>query len=196
MKHKLLLAFVAAFALMACNGDEIDDLKKRLNKVENIIGSNEPISIRYSTTDGNDADIVKNKSFYFKSTDWETSYAGDNGDGTYYIYIERFSDVDWQDGASFDFYYDSNTGEVEVNQLEAYFEHESGQYQNVNFYSWAGENEMTVTVKSFDPETGKIDITAVATSTSAYEYNEYSGKPMTLNMSFKGKVGVFPNINL
>lgn len=51
---------------------------------------------------------------------------------------------------------------------------------------------LTLTVKSFDPSTGKIEFTFEAASTADYDGNIYDGKPMTLsNGSFKGTVSPY-----
>src|SRR6185503_3021314 len=113
MKYKLLLAFAAvAFVFTACNNDEIDSLKKRIKILENATGTNEPIIAKFSTTNDVGAPVIKNTGFYFKSVNYYSSYMSDNGDGTIYVYMERFSDVDLYDYADIGFNYDPETKEV------------------------------------------------------------------------------------
>jgi hypothetical protein len=197
MKVKFLYLLIAsALVFSSCNQDEIDELDSRLDKVENTLGTNEPISIKFSTKDYNNADVVKNTAFYFKSTDSETSYLGDNGDGTYWISVERFSDVEWYDGAWFSFQYDPATKEVAYASAGAYFEHSNGNYIDGNFYYWQTGSTITVTVNSFDAATGKINVSIKATSTNDYGYNEYEGRGMSCDFTFKGKLGLFDENNM
>jgi hypothetical protein len=198
MKHKLLLAFVAsALVLTACNGDEIDDLKKRVNTLEEITGSNEPIVAKFATTNGDDDAVVKNTAYYFKAGSDETSYISDYGDGTFYVYVERFSDVEWYNGAWFEFYYDSETGEVYNQSGGMYYDNTmDGQYLNSRFYYYDAETTAEITLNSINTTTGKVNVSFHGTTTAASTNNVYSNKPMTLNLTFKGQLDVYHETNL
>jgi hypothetical protein len=195
MKHKLLLAFVAAFALAACNGDEIDELKDRVNTLEEITGSNEPITGTLTTTNDADDDFVKKNTYYFKAGAEDTHGMWDNGDGTYYVYVERFSDVDWNNGAWFQFNYNPETGEV-TNPYAGMYHEYSERY--VNAYIYPGsytDNVVTVTVNGFNVASGKINVTVHATTSDASENNPFTGNALTLDLSFKGTLQFFEESN-
>jgi hypothetical protein len=179
-----------AFVFMACNGDEIDALKKRVNTLEKITGSNEPIKGTLTTKDADNADYTQSATFYFKAGADDTHGMWDNGDGTFYVYVERFSDVEWYYGAWFYFTYEPATGEVTNANCGMYNQY-SDRYINAYFYPSNGENTVDVTVNSFSETTGKISVSLEAVSTDAYGSNAFGGHGMTLDLSFKGTCQVF-----
>ena len=190
MKQKFLIALMAVpLVFFSCNQDEIDALEKRLKRVENSIG-NEPITFKFSTTDYDDNDVDKNAAYYFQSTPGSTHYMSENGDGTYYVYVERFSDVDWNDYVRVSFDYDPET--KEVSNVYSELDYQESNFNNIEarFYEW-DEATITVTVKSFNASTGKISFTAHSETTANSSYNYFEGQPMTLDLSFRGNLGLF-----
>jgi hypothetical protein len=192
MKHRLLLAFVTlAFVFAGCNGDEIDDLTKRVNQLEKITGSNEPMIIDFATQDDADEDVIKNTSYFFKAAGWYTQYMGDRGDGTYEVYVERLGDLDWDEDAWFYFVYDPETGDVTEQSCGIYFYSYDRRTINASFRLTNVENTVDVTVKSFNVATGKIDVTVNGATTTNSDNNTYTGNAMTMKLSFKGTLQPF-----
>jgi hypothetical protein len=191
MNFKLLTIFgLAAIVFTGCNKDEINDLEKRLDKVENSLGTNEPIKMEFSTKTGQGEDIIKNTAFLFKSAGYD-NFIEDNQDGTFDVYVERFSDVEWYEGAWIDFTYNPTTKEVTNPTMRPYFYDKYGVWINPLFSPNTAGNSITINVKSFDGVSGKIDLTVTASTTADAPNNEYAGKSMSCSLSFKGKLNVY-----
>jgi hypothetical protein len=198
MKLKLLSGLaVIGLLFSSCNKDEINDLEARLDQVESRIG-NDPISFKYTSSYTDGTPIVKNGAYFFKSTGESTHYLEDYGDGTYGVYVERFADVDWNQYAWFYFEYDGNTKEVTYSSAGIWFTNSDWNY--INCYVYPGsytENAVTVTVKSFNAETGSINVTVHATTTDNSDNNNsyVSKKAQTLDLTYKGQLEIFDSSN-
>src|SRR5689334_15235112 len=109
MKLRSLLSLAIVMGILSSCG--INDLEDRLDKVENALGTNEPLTIDFKTTNYDDQEIHEQTSYLFKAKGLYNNYIEDYQDGTYYVYLERFADVAWNEGAWVEFYYNANTGE-------------------------------------------------------------------------------------
>src|SRR5688572_393346 len=92
-KVKLLVSVVAALSLLVSCGDDIDDLDKRLDVIEEGLGANEPVKATFTTTDDNDEEVVEKGPFIFERNMWN-AVISDHGDSIYQVYITRFSTLE------------------------------------------------------------------------------------------------------
>lgn len=186
LKSFLSLAFVLGI-LSSCG---INDLEDRLDKVEDALGTNEPLSVDFLTTNLDGADIAKETSYLFKRKGYY-EYIEDNQDGTYDVYIERFSDVDMQESAWIYFEYNSATQEVSDESAGVQYYDKSGRWINPGFYDGDAGNTISITVNALNAETGAVNVKVTASTDETATNNEYAGQPMSCTFSFKGKLDVF-----
>lgn len=189
MKLKSIALIAVVMIVSSCG---IGDLEDRVGKIENALGTNEPLTVKFATTNNNNDAIVDNSTYLFKPGG-DGEYMGKYTDGDEYVdvYIERFSDVEWYEGAWINFTYNVTTKEITDAEGGTYFTDQFGSDRSYNFYSWASENTTTIKVNSINLETGVVDVSLESSSTAAYQYNAYQGKPMNLEIKFKGKLPVF-----
>jgi hypothetical protein len=185
-----LNSFIWLFIVMIVSSCGINELEDRLDKVENALGTNEPLSIDFQTKNLEDLDVSKKFSFLFKSKGYN-EYLEDNQDGTVDVYIERFSDVDWNEGAWIGFEYDLNTKEISNQEAGVYFYDRFGRWINPRFDPDNAGNTLTLKVNSINIETGSVDVDVTASTDGTASNNEYTGKPMNCTFKFKGKLDVF-----
>jgi hypothetical protein len=178
-----------ALAIFSSCSDD-DGLDNRLDKVEDALGTDEPLKVTFSTTNYDDVTIASNRTYLLKSSG-TNEYIWDNLDGTYEIYIERFSDVEWYEGAWIEFTYNPETREVTNDEAGTYFYDQFGSYHNARFYENQDANAVEIEVNSFNAETGKISVNVTANSEEAYGNNIYEGNPMTMTLRFRGNLRVF-----
>lgn len=191
MRYRLLAAVFTAFALTACYDDEISELRKKIKKLEAATGTNEPIIATFSTATGAGNPVTKKIAYYFSSVNWATSMAYDGG--TYIIRVERAADVEWQSVAHFAFIYDPVSGEATGATCGLNFLNADGNIIDPNFVpglvpEFYSENTVDVSIQYFNIETGQIRLTIHATTTAESYNNVYTGKPMTLDLKFSGKL--------
>jgi hypothetical protein len=190
-KLKLMLPAILCLGLLAsCN--DTDDLEKRLDHVEDALGTNEPLRVDFATTNYDDVAVESERVYRLKPSG-DNEYIYDNQDGTYYVYIERFGNVDWEEGAWMEFTYDSETKTVTEGAVGTYFNDFYGSYKNVRFYQESVGNTLEIDVNSFNPETGKISVDAIGSSTTDYPNNIFEGKPMNISLAFRGVLNVYLN---
>ena len=187
MKLKSIILLAVVTLASSCG---ISDLEDRVGKIENALGTNEPFTVKFSTKNYDDVDVVDNTTYLFKSGG-DSEYIGINPDGTMSIYIERFSDVEWNEGAWIDFDYDPTTKEITNERAGTYFYNRFEQYMNTRFYSSDTECAITVTVNKIDTSTGLVDVSVEASTTANSGYNYFETKPMTGTFKFRGKLPVF-----
>lgn len=175
------------FLASACG---INDLEDRLSKIEGALGTNEPFAVDFSTKDGNNEDVLNKKTYLFKTVGNDEGI-WDYGNGNFYIYIERFSDVEWYESGFFGFNYNVNTKTVTDAYAGTYFTDKYGNSRSYRFYQSTTGTTLTVTVNSINTTTGKVDITVTGSTTDASSDNYYTGKPMNLSIKFKGTTRSF-----
>jgi len=225
MKKLLIVfgVFAIGSSLVSCNKklkDDINDLKSQVNDLKNqndslktynstlqqqmngvinSLGSDEPITATTTFTDNSGATRTVTGTYRFKSSDYSTQKAVKNSDGSYDIYIERFSDVSWYEGAWVSFNYNPTTKAVTNIQGGQYWDDADSYRNNAYYYSsYSGTGlTLTITVNSFDTTTGAISMkftgagTADYTSSVSTSYSPNSGKPEATNFTFAGKLHIF-----
>ncbi len=187
---KLRPVLFIAFAVGILSSCGVNDLEDRLDKIENALGTNEPLAIDFKTTNLDDQEIIKKTSYLFKTSGYN-EYINDNGDGTFEVYIERFSDVEWYEGAWISFTYDPATKETSDESTRVYFYDKFGNYVNPRFTNGDDGNTFALTVKSINVETGAVNVSVVASTDATAANNEFTAKPMTCNFTFAGTLPVF-----
>jgi len=189
-KLKTFLTVVMVLGLLA--SCDIDDLENRIEKIEDGLGYDEPIKVNFSTTNYQDEPVTEIGPFMFEGTS-NTAGIYDYGDGTYYIWVERFTHLDFDNGsvpsAYVDFVYNSTTGEVTEGELDLTFVMDSGWWLYPYFVTEGGsEQTFTIEVNSINLETGSINFSFDGETTDAYSNNVFEGEAMKVSGSFKGKL--------
>lgn len=175
--------------------DKNSSLQNQLDGIANAIGSDEPITATTTFQDNSGANRTITATYKFKSSDYYTQYMLDNGDGSYNIYIERFGDIDGNEGVSASFNYNPTTKAV-TNVSAQHYWNDADPYGDYAYYasSYTTGLTMSLTVESFNLTTGAISIKFNASGTDAYT-NNYGGpnygKPVSTNFAFTGKVKFF-----
>jgi hypothetical protein len=209
----MLVAGATLFS--SCNKklkDDISDLEKKVNElkkhnselqeqvngVENILGSNEPIAATTTFVDNNDATRTITGVYKFKGGNNETQHMIKNDDGTYDIYIERISDVGWEEGAWVGFTYNPTTKAVTNKRGGQYWDDQDPYYDNVRYdEDYTTGLTFNITVNSLNVATGDISLNFSASGTAAYTnaveyyYVPNKGKPVSTTFTFAGKLKVF-----
>lgn len=213
----ILIAGAATFT--SCNKnlkDDIKDLKnqvdtlkkhnselqEQVNGIESALGSNEPIAVTSTFVDDNNTTRTIKEVYKFKSSGAETQSLRENGDGTYDIYIERFSDVEWYEGAWVAFTYNPTSKAITNKRGGHYWSDMDSYGDRTRFdevsYGGAGLT-ITITVNNINLATGEISLSFAASGTGAYTNTIHSyycpnqGQPMSTSFSFTGKLKLFPH---
>lgn len=175
------------------------ELQEKVTGFDDVLGTNEPIIATTTyTDDDNKTRTVKNES-RFKASGANTHSLINNGDGTYDIYIERFSDVNWDGGAWVAFTYNPTTKELTDQRGGHYWDDADPYYDNIRYTRDYTSNGLTVaiTLKSIDLNTGDIALafsasaTGEFTSANPYYYVPNAGAPVSTTFEFAGKLRPF-----
>jgi outer membrane murein-binding lipoprotein Lpp len=174
-----------------------ETLQNQLNTTSAAIGSNEPITATTSFVDDNGATKTWTDTYNFKAGNYSTQYMEDNGDGTFDIYIERFSDVDWYEGAWVYFTYNPTTGVLSDKSGGQYWDWNLPYGDNASYYESYGNCTANITLSSINTTTGAISLSFSGTSNAAY-YTNYpyycpNDAGATTTLSFTGTLKVFPS---
>lgn len=173
------------------------NLQEQLNGVINSLGSDEPISATTTFVDNNGSTRTVKGFYKFKAIDYRTQKLVKNNDGTYDIYIERFSDVEWYEGAWVSFTYNPTTKAVSNISGGHYWDDGDSYYDNARYEGNYTGLTMSVTVDSINLTTGDISLKFSASGTAAYTnavdwyYSPNQGKPVATNFAFAGKLKLF-----
>lgn len=174
--------------------DDVKDLQGRVNEVENLIGSNEPITATTTFTDNDNATRTVSDVYKFKASGLSTQYMIKNDDGTYDVYIERFSDVDWNESAAIEFTYNPTTKAITGEQVYHDWD-DLDAYGNFSFFNEGYEgNTINITIDKFDVNTGEVSVKVTASATGDYTSQYYGpnpGKPVNTTLAFTGKLKVY-----
>ncbi|HEX6426051.1 MAG TPA: bZIP transcription factor [Niastella sp.] len=172
-------------------------LQEQLNGVVSSLGSNEPIAATTTFEDDNGVTRTISGVYKFKSTDYYTQKLVKNTDGTYEIYIERFGDLNWNEGAWVGFTYNPTTKAVTNISGGQYWSDADSYYDNARYSGTTTGLTMNVTIESLDVTTGATSLKFSASGTSAYTnavsywYVPNQGKPVSTTFSFAGKLKLF-----
>lgn len=173
------------------------NLQQQLNGVINSLGSNEPIAATTTFTDDAGATRTVTGVYKFKSNDYYTQKMVKNTDGTYDIYVERFSDVSWEEGAWVEFTYNPTTKVATNISGGQYWSDADPYYDNARYEGSYTGLTTSVTVNSFDATTGAISLKFAASGTAAYTnavyywYSPNQGAPVSTTFTFDGKLKLF-----
>jgi hypothetical protein len=206
----ICILFVGTTFLSSCNKklkDDLDslekelaDLKERENQTREILGSNEPIQASTQFVDDNGDTRTIKSTLSFKANDYSTQYMEEDADGNYWIYIERFGDVDGYDNSDAESAYIGflyNTTTNEITNKDIYHEWLSnGPYDdNISYYeNWEPAPTINLTLNNINVSTGNISLTVTASGDG--DYTNYWGGPnngesVSTTLSFTGKLKVF-----
>lgn len=177
------------------------ELKEQIGNIENALGSDEPIEATTTFVDDNNVTRTIKDKYPFKAGNNVTQRLVENGDGTYDIYIERFSDVMWYEGAWVAFTYNPSTKEITNKRGGQYWDDEDAYYNNARYDQnlYTQGLTLTITVNSLNVSTGAISLKFSAAATSEYTSNIYyyytpnPGKQMSTEFTFTGKLKLFPH---
>lgn len=176
------------------------ELDEKIKDIENAIGSNEPIAVTSTFVDDNSVTRTIKDVYRFKSSGSSTHSLRQLNNGTYEVYIERFSDVDWWEGAWIAFTYAPSTKAITRKRGGHYWEdynpyNNRTRYDGIN-YTGSGLT-IDINLKNLNLTTGEIalDFSANATAdyTNTYTSNSPNpGQAMSTTFSFTGKLRLFP----
>lgn len=188
-KFKILLFVSAIITSLASCG--INDLEDRIEKLETTIGSNEPLTVDFNTTDAQNRDITLKRDFNYKPVGGFNTYIQFYTPNILEVYVERFSDSNWSEGAWIAFTYNTETKEVSNAGANIYFINRYGYWLRPNFYDNEDVSNGELKVNAVDLQKGFVDVEFSASTTSESFNNVYQGKPMIAKFRFKGTVDVY-----
>ena len=179
---------------------QVDSLKKRnaelrdhAKATQNILGSDEPIAAVTSYKDDAGADKSYQDTYSFKAGNYSTQYMVERTDGTYEVYVERFGDVEWYEGAWFYFRYNPTTKEVTQKSGGQYWSNAS-RWFNVYYYDTYTGNTVTINLKSINIATGELSLDFTGSATADYTTNNSNfpnpGVAHNTKFPFTGKLAV------
>lgn len=210
----LCVLFVGSAFLSSCNKKlqedlealekQVADLKDQQNQTRSILGSNEPITAKTEFVDNNGDIRTINSKLYFKSNDYSTQYIEELSDGSYYIYIERFGDVEGGDNgeggsngerAYIGFNYNSSTKAITNKDILHEWSENNSYSDYANYYeNWDPAPTINVTINSINVATGDISINVTASGDGEFTSNwggPNYGESVSTTLSFSGKLRVF-----
>ncbi len=219
MKNRVVFfggLLIASSLLTSCTKNlknDVNDLKKQvdsLNKYNSelkgqvgnlhaILGNDEPIAAVTTFVDNNNATRKVEDVYKFKANNYSTQSMIKNDDGTYDIYIERFSDVNWNEGALVGFTYNPVTKALSHKRGRHYWNNSDPYTSNARYEEDYYSNGLTlnITINHIDVTTGDISLNFSAAGTAAYTSGIYyyyvpnPGKPVSTSFTFSGKCKVF-----
>jgi hypothetical protein len=174
------------------------NLKDQLDGIASAIGSNEPITATTTFEDNNGATRTISSVYKFKSIDYYTQSMFNNGNGTYNIYIERFADVNWNEGSWVEFTYNPTTKTATNISANHYWSDYDSYYDNARYDgNYTTGLTMGVTIDSLNTTTGATSLKFSASGNSAYTnaapyyYSPNQGKSVSTTLTFVGKLKLF-----
>lgn len=190
-KTILLLIIPVVLVMSSCLKDDVEDLEKKLNDIEQALGSNEPIVMNFATTTEDGVAVDKNAAFLFKISDYQSNAIYDYGDSIYGVYVFRGLDINFNEYVAFYFEYDAETKEISDEEASVDWRDQFGRRIDPDFDPDDVGTTLNVTVSSFDPKTGQVSVTFDMSTTADSDENEYDDQPMTCKLDFKGKLAIF-----
>lgn len=183
--------------------DDIKDLRNQLDSVSHAIGADEPITVTTSFKDNNNVSRNITETYRFKSNGKNTQKLLKKLDGNYEIYIERFLDVNWNEGIDLGFIYNPTTKAITNKNVTHYWD----DYANYNPYAryFEGGNypglSININIKKIDLTTGAISLEVDASGNEEYSntapgyYVPRRGAAVNTKFSFEGKLKYFEQSN-
>jgi len=198
---------IAALSFSSCNKnlkDDIKDLqrensemKEKLNGIANALGTDEPIKVTTTFKDYDNVSRTITETYSFKSSGTSTQSMVKYPNGKYEIYIERFSDVYWNDGAWVAFTYDPATKAITEKRGGHYWD-DYGNYRSDAYYNEDNYNTgltFNINIKSIDLTTGTISLDVAISGTEEYSSGTSSvpnsSSAVSTSFSFDGKLRVY-----
>lgn len=200
---------IGALSFTSCNKNLKDDIKelqkqnsemqKKLNGIADALGTDEPITATTTFKDAGGNQVTVKDTYSFKASGTSTQSMVKRPDGIVEIYIERFGDVEWYDGAWVAFEYNPTTKAITNKRGGHYWD----DYGNYNSNAYFNENEynagltFTVNIKSIDLTTGMISVDVKMEGSEAYSkgvnswYVPNVNSAVSTSFSFDGKLRVF-----
>jgi hypothetical protein len=112
----------------------------------------------------------------------------DNGDGSYYVYIEKGSDFDDNYYAYIYFKYTPSTNTVDFDEAYIYLPW-SGNGGTISGYFYTdSEVTNTLNVTAFDFNAGTISLNYTGQSTASFDENTFFNQPMRMTFNYSGKL--------
>lgn len=180
----MLVAGSLAFTSCTKNlKDDVSDLKKEMDSLvksnadlegqvggmEVILGANEPITAITTFTDNNNDTRTIKETYKFKSSNNQTQYAKVSNDGKYRIYIERYGNYGWNEGAVVQFVYKPSTKEISGEIVRHYWSDEDN-YTDRAYYGEVQADhsglKIDIIVNEFNTSTGEISLKVTASGTA------------------------------
>jgi hypothetical protein len=173
-----------------------DALHNQINGLSSILGSNEPITATTSFVDDNGVTRTWTDTYSFKSSGPQGQLMEDNGDGTYDIFINRFKDVNGNEGAWVYFTYNPTTGVITNKGGGQYWEWNLPYGDQAGYIESYGNCTADITLSNMNATTGEISLSFSGTSNSAYytNYPYYSPNDTgaSTSFSFTGTLSIYP----
>jgi hypothetical protein len=176
--------------LNTLNG-QVDTINGQVGTINGVL-IRKPISMTFSTSNSTGA-LSHTASYPFVyGSDYGYSYIEDNGNGTYYVYVERAGDLGTDFDVVIEFTYNPTTNTVTFPYLQT-----QGYFSNGNYFyaEFNGSTNITqtITVSSFNFNAGTISFTYSGSTTAAYSNNAYTNQPMTATASYSGPMAKYTN---
>lgn len=199
---------IAALSFSSCNKnlkDDIKDLqrensemKEKLNGIANALGSDEPITVTTSFKDRDNVSQAIKQTFSFKASGTYTQSMVKYPNGKYEIYLERFGDVNWNEGVWVAFTYDPATKTITDKRCGHYWD-DYGNYRSDVYYNEDSYNTgltFNINIKSIDLTTGAISLDVAISGTEEFSAGYSSNVPnaasaVSTTFSFDGKLRVY-----
>ncbi|MBO9635851.1 MAG: hypothetical protein J7578_22285 [Chitinophagaceae bacterium] len=205
MKRSNLVCFIFCLGVLSfssCTKHLKDDLRRLQQQYDDLshgLGSDEPITATTTFKDKKGNAISITDTYRFKSANYQTQYMIKQADGTYYIYFERFVDVQWNEGLAMSFIYNPATKEISRQQVFHYWDDnaEYNSFVQYNVAQYSDGLKFDLNLRELDVSTGnisldvKIEGTEVYTKTAPSYYVPVVGSPVSTSFSFTGKLGIF-----
>ncbi len=213
---KIFTTLAALTVLMtlttSCNKklkEDMDDLEKSLNEqkskgdnLQNQVNTlngilvRTPIKVKFSTKDYDNEDVVIEGSYSMVgNSDYNTSVVMDNEDGTYIIYVSRRGDISGDYFTEIAFQYNPTTKVTTDIYVMA-----RGATPKYGIFSgrFSGTSNIvhTMTVNSFDYTAGTISFNYSGTTATAYTYNLFYDKSMSLSLEYSGSLVKSSNLGI
>ncbi|MCU0429895.1 MAG: hypothetical protein MUF42_07960 [Cytophagaceae bacterium] len=206
IKHlTLAILGMSAWMLMtSCNKkfkEDLEDLEKTVNEQkaqnENLEGDvnslsnlmlSTPVSFSLSSNTGSAAVSVSDTYSFCYGSAHSCSYAKNNEDGTYTIYIWRGNDLGTENYLSMLFDYNPSTG-VKTNVIARVNRYLSdGELFKGYFDGNNGDVTTNIQVTAFNFDAGTIAYTFSMSSNANYVDNHFSGQGMSFSSSYTGNL--------